>query len=128
MEIVIRVGFGSIDQSSLQELFGKIRGAKPKCNGSGQHNPSPGNAESHDDDVLGNAELFERHGGRKDLYTPSRTGCDESGGWEAGVDGGNQDRLGDKVREKVPGQENHRCSDQMWHIGKEGLGELVDRR
>ena len=119
MEIVVRVGFGSVYQSSLQELFGKIGGAESECDGSGQHNSSPGNAESYDDDVLGNAELFERHGGREDLYAPSRTGCDESGGWEAGVDGGNQDRLGDKVREKVPGEENHRCSDQVRYIGEE---------
>ena len=58
MEIIDCARFGSGHQSAFQELFREIGCAESEGNRSGQHDSSPGNAESHDDDVLGNAKLF----------------------------------------------------------------------
>ena len=67
MQNIDRAGFGSGHQPSFQELFREIGCAESECNRSGQHDSSPSYAESHDDDVLGNAELLQRHGAREDL-------------------------------------------------------------
>ena len=97
MEIIDCARSWSGQQSSFQEPFREIGRAEPKCNRSGQYDSSPGNAESHDDDVSSNAELLQCHGPCEDLDAPSRAGCDESSWGQSGVDGGNQDSLGYKV-------------------------------
>src|SRR5262249_52316124 len=97
MEIIDLARFRSGHHPSFHELFCQIGCAEPECNCPGQHDASPGYAESHDDDMLCNPELFQCHSACEDLEAPSGTGCDKSSRRQSGVDGGNQNRLGYKV-------------------------------
>ena len=80
MKIIGGAGFGSSPQPPFQESPREFGSAESECNCGGQHDSSPGNPESDDNNMLGNAELLQRHGPREDLYAPAGTDGNESGG------------------------------------------------
>src|SRR5678810_980239 len=78
------------DHTAFKKILGQVGCAKTECDGAGQHQSAPCDAKAYDNDVLGNSQLFERHGSRQQLKTPSRTVGDESSRRKTGIDRGDQ--------------------------------------
>src|SRR5262245_6722841 len=101
----------------FQKFLGEIFPAESESDGGGEHDATPGNAEPHYNDVLGNAQLFERHGSCEQQDAPASDGRDEPSRRQSRVHGGDEDGLRSKVREKISREQNHRSGDEMGDVG-----------
>src|SRR5206468_5811093 len=95
--------------AAFKKFLGKIFPAEPESDGGGEHNASPGNAESHHDNVLSNTQLLKRHCSCEQQDARASGGCDEPSWRQSRIDSGDEDGLRSEVRKEISREDNH-CS------------------
>ncbi len=103
-------------QPSFQEVFRQVFSTESERQRCGEHQSAPSDPESDDHDVLGDAELFEGHRHRQQLNAPSGSRSDPACRREAGIDGGDQDGLGNEIRREIADDSDHAGRDQARNV------------